>query len=152
VRKRWDDDDRGHGVGDATQLVAGATELVEAFGESAWVAEEPELHLRPHMEAWCQHDQRLRLLGAHVDPADGYILDLEWRGEPGSVGQARAAVFSLIGSFAESATYVRQRRFKSDAGGSTMTLRFEVGTGELAPDSRFASHGHVVIVDVAGVL
>jgi hypothetical protein len=31
-------------------------------------------------------------------------------------------------------------------------LRFEVGTGELAPDSRFAPHGHVVVIDVAGVL
>jgi hypothetical protein len=33
-----------------------------------------------------------------------------------------------------------------------MTLRFEVGTGELAPDSTFAPHGHVVVIDVAGVL
>jgi hypothetical protein len=33
-----------------------------------------------------------------------------------------------------------------------MTLRFEVGTGELAPDADFAPHGHVVVIDVAGVL
>jgi hypothetical protein len=33
-----------------------------------------------------------------------------------------------------------------------MTLWWEVGTGELAPDSRFAAHGHVVVIDVAGVL
>jgi hypothetical protein len=36
--------------------------------------------------------------------------------------------------------------------GSTTKLQFEVGTGELAPDTRFASHGHVVVINVAGVL
>jgi hypothetical protein len=63
------------------------------------------------------------------------------------VGAARAAVFSLIGSFAESATYVRQRRVASDD--TSMKLQFEVGTGELAPDARFEPHGHVVLINVA---
>jgi hypothetical protein len=61
-------------------------------------------------------------------------------------------VFSLVGSFAESATYVRQRRIRPGGDGSPMTLRFEVGTGELGLDSTFAPHGHVVVIDVAGVL
>ena len=148
--RRWDDDERGHGIGDAAHLVTGASELVAAFSQSDWVAEQPELHLRPHIEAWCQRDERLALVGDKTDDTDAYILDLEWCGANGSVGEARAAVFSLLGSFAESATYVRQRRVNGD--GSTMKLRFEVGTGELAPDAKFAPHGHVVVIDVAGVL
>lgn len=148
---RWDTDDRGYGVGDAGQLVAGASELVAAFSESMWVAEQPENHLRPHVEEWCQRDQRLALTDAQTDDTHAYILDLEWRGAPGAVGEARATVFSLIGSFAESATYVRQRRIGSRGDGSPI-LRFEVGTGELAPESRFAPHGHVVVLNVAGVL
>jgi hypothetical protein len=68
------------------------------------------------------------------------------------VGEARAAVFSLIGSFAESATYVRQRRVAGDGGGVARKLRFEVGTGELAPEASFDPHGHVVLIDLAGVL
>jgi hypothetical protein len=32
-----------------------------------------------------------------------------------------------------------------------MKLQFEVGTGELA-DARFDPHGHVVVINVAGVL
>jgi hypothetical protein len=44
---RWDHDERGHGVGDATQLVPGASELVAAFSQSDWVAEQPEVHLDP---------------------------------------------------------------------------------------------------------
>jgi hypothetical protein len=61
-------------------------------------------------------------------------------------------VFSLIGSFAESATYVRQRRVASEGDGLATRLQFEVGTGELAPDARFDPHGHVVVINVDGVL
>jgi len=51
MSSRWDDDDRGRGIGDAARLLAGATELIQAFSESDWVAEGPEIHLRPHVEA-----------------------------------------------------------------------------------------------------
>ena len=147
---RWDGDNRGHGIGDAAQLASGASELVAAFAEPTWVAEQPELHLLPHIEAWCERHQRLALGGAYTDGAGAYVLDLEWREATGGVGAVRAAVFSLIGSFAESATYVRQRRV-AEAAGSMMKLQFEVGTGELAPDARFEPHGHVVLINVAGV-
>src|SRR5262249_21828017 len=148
---RWDGDDRGQGVADAAQLVGGAGELVSAFGHTTWVAEQPELHLLPHIEAWCQGDRRLALVRAHTDGAHAYVLDFEWRGAT-SVGEARSAVFCLIGCFAESATYVRQRRVASDGDGSATQLRFEVGTGELAPESRFEPHGHVVMINLTGVL
>jgi hypothetical protein len=82
----------------------------------------------------------------------GTTAVLEWRDATGSVGAARAAVFSLIGSFAESATYVRQRRVAVDGDGSAMRLKFEVGTGELDPNARFEPHGHVVLINVDGVL
>jgi hypothetical protein len=149
---RWDGDERGQGIGDAAQLVSGAGELIEAFRQPAWVAEQPELHLLPHIEAWCQRDRRLGLTGANVDGADAYALDFEWHGETGSVGEARAAVFSLIGSFAESATYIRQRRVAGDRAGRPKKLQFEVGTGEIGADARFEPHGHVVLINVTGVL
>ncbi|MBV9194039.1 MAG: hypothetical protein JO168_07815 [Solirubrobacterales bacterium] len=149
---RWDGDNRGQGIGDAARLVPGASELVAAFREPRWVAEQPELHLLPHVEAWCQTDPRLALTGVRTDETDAFVLDLEWRGAPRSVGGAREAVFSLVGSFAESATYVRQRRVASNGDGTTRRLQFEVGTGELAPDASFAPHGHLVLINVAGVL
>jgi hypothetical protein len=149
---RWDGDDRGSGIGDAMQLVPGARELVAAFSEHDWVAEQAELHLLPHIEGWCRDDRRLVLTNSYTDGLNAYILDLEWCGISGGVGAARAAVFSLIGSFAESATYVRQRRVPSDGHDSAPKLQFEVGTGELAPDTRFAPHGHVVVINVVGVL
>ena len=115
------------------------------------MAERPELHLRPDVEAWCERDQRLALSEAHRDELGRYALDLEWRGPRGSVGQVRVAVFSLIGQFAEGATYVRQCRLSPDDTVRGVELRFEVGTGELAPDSRFDSHGHLLVINVAGV-
>jgi hypothetical protein len=98
------------------------------------------------VDAWCERDGRLALVDARIDDRHAYVLDLHWRGAPAGVGEARAAVFSLIGAFAESATYVRQRR-----DGSAVSLRFEVGTGELAPDARFEAHGHVVLINVLGL-
>lgn len=151
MASRWDGDDRGQGIGDAAQLVSGASELVAAFRQRTWVAEQPERHLLPHVEAWCRRDRRLALTSAYADGTHAYVLDFEWRGAAGSVGAARAAAFSLIGSFAESATYVRQQWSASDGGETATKLQFEVGTGELAPDARFEPHGHVVLINVAGL-
>jgi hypothetical protein len=150
--RRWEGDDRGRGIGDAAQLLSGASELVAAFRQPAWVAEHPEIHLRPHVEAWCQRDQRLALTDAYTDDTNAYILDVEWRGAFASVGEARAAVFSVIGSFAESVTYVRQSRVAGDGDDCAMKLQFEVGTGELASDARFEPHGHVVVINLTGLI
>jgi hypothetical protein len=133
------------------RLLTGASELIAAFGQPDWVAEQPELHLLPHVEAWCRQDRRLALTGTRSDDGSAYVLDLEWRSTTGGVGAVRAAVFSLIGSFAESATYVRQRR-AANGGGPAPALQFEVGTGELGPHARFVSHGHVVLINVNGVV
>ena len=48
----------------------------------------------------------------------------------------RAAIFALVGSFAEVATYVRQRR-------SGNSVVFEIVTGSPEEES-FAPHGHTV--------
>jgi hypothetical protein len=115
------------------------------------VSEQPELHLLPHVEEWCQQDRRFAVSGARTDAAGAYIVDLDWRGATGRVGEVRAAAFALIGSFAESATYVRQRWASRDNTGSETSLQFEVGTGELGSNARFAPHGHVVLINIRGV-
>jgi hypothetical protein len=144
MARRWDDDKRGHGVADARQLVAGANELVAAFDAPDWVAEDPELHLKPHVDAWLQADGRLGLTRAYTDDRGAFVLDLNWLGGRAGPGEVRAAVYALVGQFAESATYVRQRRDANDR--PVPKLRFEVGTGEL--DGAFASHGHTVLITV----
>ena len=145
VHPRWERDDRGRGIADASQLIAGAGELVAAFGEAGWVAEQPELHLLPHIREWCRQDGRLALLDARTDEHGAYVVELEWKGPGGGRGRICAAVFGLIGCLAESATYVRQR---AEGDGDGSVLRFEVGTGELEPDARFAPHGHALLIAV----
>lgn len=54
---------------------------------------------------------------------------------------------------AESATYIRQRRDEpvgdvDQLGGEG--LFYEVATGMLGPDTRFAPHGHVLVLRVSG--
>ena len=87
MTRRWEDDERGHGVSDAVQLLPGARELVAAFSQSNWVAEQPEIRLRPHVEAWGQHDERLALIGDNTDDTDAYILDLEWAARTAARGK-----------------------------------------------------------------
>jgi hypothetical protein len=51
---RWDDDERGQGVGDGRRLEPGAGELLEALREPGWVAEDGDDHLLPHLRRACE--------------------------------------------------------------------------------------------------
>lgn len=134
MAQRWDDDERGHGVGDARAYVAGASELIEAMDAPDWVAEDPDAHLLPHLAAACE-SLPLALRGSRTSGDGTLEVELKLQG-PTGMGEIRRGVYALVGSVAESASYVRQR---GDAGGD---LTFEFVTGEL--DGRFAPHGHTV--------
>jgi len=141
--RRWDDDERGEGVADARAFAPGAAELVDAMQRPNWVAEEPELHLLPHLQRSCE-SLPLELVDARVSEDGSYDVELRWAGETDRIGEVRAAVFALVGGFAEVYTYLRQRR-GADA------VVFEVVTGILGEESSFSPHGHAVRLTVAGV-
>ena len=143
--KRWEGDERGTGVGDATRLIPGAAELTDAMTLPGWVAEEPELHLSPHLRAWLEHEDALTLDGVEVDDDGAYVLDLTWQGRMGDMAGVRAAAYALIGQVAETASYVRQRRGEG-------LLTFEVATGIVGDDASFATHGHVLFLRISGVV
>jgi len=145
IGPRWDGDERGEGVADAAAFAGGAVELVEAMGRPNWVSEEPEVHLFPHIEQAC------RMLPFEIvearPAADGsFDLRLRWTDQEWRVGLVRAAVFALVGSFAEVATYARQHRIMATETGAE-TLLFEIVTGIL-DDGLFAPHGHTVRITV----
>jgi hypothetical protein len=48
-RRRWDTDDRFTGVADASAFAAAVDELAGLARRPGWVAEEPEVHLVPHL-------------------------------------------------------------------------------------------------------
>ena len=144
---RWDGDDRGEGVGDATTFLAGATELTDAMRHPTWVAERPEVHLLPHIERACE-SLPLQLLGTSTSADGTFELRLNCTQAEASIGEVRAAVFAVVGCFAEAATYVRQGRVDAaEAPGEG--LLFEIVTGFLTSDTTFAPHGHTVRVSVS---
>jgi len=145
VPERWEGDERGHGDADAGRLKPGAEELVVALALPDWVAEQPEVHLSPHLRGWLKHNDVFELMDAHRDDAGAYVLELNWQGRAGDLRGLRAAAFELLGSVAETATYVRQRRDRD-------RVVFEVATGIIGDDAYFAPHGHVIVLDVRGAV
>src|SRR5207248_2128235 len=81
---------------------------LEAMQAADWVAEQPEVHLLPHLREACA-SLPLDIVDART-AADGvFEVELRWRGEGAGIGEIRSTVFALAGSIAEVATYVRQR-------------------------------------------
>ena len=145
MQERWEGDERGHGVGDAARLRPGAEELLTAMGLPDWVAEQPDLHLSPHLRGWLEHHDVFELEDARADESGAYVVELSWQGRLGDLRGVRAAAFELLGQVAETATYVRQRRERD-------RVLFEAATGMGGADSPFAPHGHVIVLDVRGAV
>jgi hypothetical protein len=141
---RWDGDERGRGVADARAFASGAEALIAAMRTAEWVAEDPDAHLLPHVRRACD-SLPLELVDARTAADGSFELDLRWTGETGRIGEVRAAVFALVGSFAEVSTYVRQRDRDDDV------LSFELVTGMVAGETRFAPHGHAVRIRVGDI-
>jgi GNAT superfamily N-acetyltransferase len=133
-RRRWDTDARGTGVADGSVLVPALDALGAALREPGWVAEQPELHLLPHVRTLAD-DQGWDVRRADV--VDG-VLELEVAVPGGDWRQLRTAAYAVLGSFAEPATLIRQHEREHD--GLTLTA----ATGVVDGDSEFAPHGHTV--------
>ena len=133
--RRWDDDERGRGVAGAGWLAPGARELLNALEQQDWVAEQPEAHLLPHIQRRCAGPgSPFEIEDATV--ADGVLdVTLAWRG--GTQRELTEAVWALLGTLAETASYVR-----GPADGAEPV--WELATGMLAPDTTYAPHGHTV--------
>jgi hypothetical protein len=136
VRRRWDTDERGHGVADARAFSDGARELVAAMEEPNWVAEEPEIHLLPHLRQACEAgNSPLALREVRVDGDGALVVDLSWQG--GEEDSVQSAAWALLGTIGESASYVCQWRDDD-------SHVFDLVTGLVADDTPFAPHGHTL--------
>ena len=132
--RRWDTDARGIGVADGSALVPAVDALGAALREPGWVAEQPELHLLPHVRSLAD-DQGWEVRRADV--VDG-VLELEVGVPGGDWRQLRTAAYAVLGTFAEPTTLIRQHEREADG------LRLTAATGVLDGDSAFAPHGHTV--------
>ena len=146
---RWDGDERGDGVADAAKFLDGAAELIAAMQRPNWVAEEPEVHLLPHLEQACE-PLPLRIVDARTMDDGSYEVRLDWTGDDGGVGAIRTSIFTLLSGIAEPSSYIRQRRTDSDDG-SGVALTFDVVTG-IVDEVPFKPHGHTLRLRVAAAL
>ena len=133
MRRRWDGDERGRGIASGETHAPHARRLLEALEAPDWVAEEPDVHLRPHLEH-AALGLGFGLRGATLDGAT-YELRLIWLGEK-SRRAVRRAAYSLIGTVAEESTHVAEW-IDEDA------VVFDVATGNVS-DTHFAPHGHLL--------
>ena len=134
ARKRWDTDDRLTGVADASAFATGIEELAALARRPRWVAEDPELHLVPHLRRASVDGLRI---GEIRTVQDGVLAVTAECDQGASRGELRRLAWALLGTIAEPAASVRERHDDDAA-------IYEVVTGIPDDAGPFASHGHTV--------
>jgi hypothetical protein len=113
--------------------------LRAAMLEPDWVAEEPDLHLLPHVRRLCEERGWKLARAAVVDD----VLEVEVVVPAATVRSPTEAAFGILGTFAEASTHVVEQ--SADVGENVELL---VTTGMLEGDGVFAPHGHTVRIAV----
>jgi hypothetical protein len=137
--RRWDSDERGRGVADARASLPAIQQLAELAGSDDWVAEDPEAHLLPGLRERLEISS-LTIESVEVDPDGALRVRLTYLHKP-SRRQLRQSVWAILGGVAELATFVRETR-TSDG------VSFEVVTGNPTDEGPFATHGHVIRLEI----
>ena len=133
---RWEGDERLRGVAKASGVGPDLATLIAAAGTPGWISEEPDQHLLPHLMAALETaNDTLSLVSWRID---GAALELTLSSPDGiSARETRGAIFRLLGTVAESTTFVRETVVDK-------ARRYEVCTGTLDGDGPFAGHGHTL--------
>ena len=128
---------QGVGVADARGWRLIIETIAAMADEHGWVAEEPELHLLPHLEA-AAGAAGLAIRSARTVPDGTFEVDLEWLGEDQPSRQMiRSSLFSLVAAISETVTLIHE---PPAARGHAV----EVLTGSGGGGGTFASHGHTL--------
>ena len=133
MQRRWDGDERGTGIAGGETHAPHTRRLLQALEAPDWIAEEPEVHLRPHLEH-AALGLGFGLRGTVLDGAT-YEVQLVWLGDK-SRRAVRRAAYALIGAVAEESTHVAEW-VNEDA------VVLDVATG-IVGDVHFAPHGHLL--------
>jgi hypothetical protein len=137
--RRWDTDERGIGVAHARASLPAIQQLVELAGLDNWVAEDPETHLLPGLREGVEVAD-LTVESVEVEPGGALRVRLRLSSKQ-SRRELRQSVWSILGGVAELATFVRETRTADG-------ISFEVVTGNPSDEGPFATHGHVIRLEV----
>jgi hypothetical protein len=133
-RQRWDTDASFTGVADAGVFAGAVQELAQLTRRPGWVAEQPEVHLVPHLQNASVPGMRVVACRA----GDNGVLDVTVERGPGdSRRDIRRRAWALIGHIAELLASVHEH-----AAGDAVV--FDVITGMPSDSGQFATHGHTV--------
>jgi hypothetical protein len=143
AERRWDGDERGHGIADAAAMTPWVDELLQLVVSRDWVTEEPEAQLLPYLERALALEANAALSSVRV--AAGVLeLDLDLR-EEASPRAVREMAYRLVAAIGEGVTLVRQT-------GNHRVSAFEVVTGTPPATTRFATHGHTLRIRIRSPL
>lgn len=140
--RRWDIDERGDGIGDARSEAARIDQLRAHAERPTWIAEQPEIHLWPHLERAIKASGSSWTDADHSIDADGtLIVDLVHPPIDGERARAglQAEVLRLLGFVVEGATFVEIEERQADD-----SLVVDVVTGTLDDQTPFKAHGHTL--------
>lgn len=137
--RRWDTDQRGHGVADARARLAAIQQLAELAGSPDWVTEDPEAHLLSKLRSRTEGTD-LTITAVRVEPDGALGIDLHGARKLNR-RDLRQTVWSILGGVAELSSHVRETQVGE-------SVRFDVVTGIAPGDGRFATHGHTLRLNV----
>ena len=156
--RRWDTDERGTGVADATAELPRIAALRAHAGRTSWVAEEPEAHLWPHLERAIRTPGSPWRSATWLIDADGrLVVDLEYVADDADrpLAAVRADAFALVGHVAETSSFIRVAEMAETNGTAASSgppvVLVDVVTGLLDDETSFASHGHTLRLRIARV-
>ena len=139
MARRWDTDERGHGVANASGSLPAINALADLARSENWVAEDPEAHLLPGLK------DRVAISGLSLDDTavdgDGTLRVRLSSAARLSRREIRQSVWSILGGAVELTTHVQETA-------ADRAIVFEVVTGT-TPGGPFATHGHTLRIEVA---
>jgi hypothetical protein len=142
-KKRWDEDENFKGVATGKIFLPDVEKLRDLMQQEGWVAEDPMIHLYPHIIDALDRIKSLQMVRAEEIPHGVFEVKLRWEPSDADAGRLASEVFTIVGSFAEFSTAVTQK-FVGDE------IHYEITTGMPGENTRFQTHGHLVRLRVTG--
>src|SRR5262245_8701631 len=103
--RRWDTDDRFTGVADASAFAPAVEELAALARRPRWVAEDPELHLAPHLRGAAVEGLRIGEIRAVQEGVLAVSAECD---QGASRRELLRLAWALLGTIAEPAASVRE--------------------------------------------
>ena len=126
--RRWDTDERGEGIASGAAFSPNLQELADEMRDAGWVAEEPGVHLLPHLEAACAvPGSRWTILRRRSTTRSRCRCGVDRR--VGSVGRDARGGLLAPRVIAEPTSHIRQRMVED-------RVEFEMATGTLPKGRR----------------